>query len=160
MEFYIFMEETQNTGGPPRLIAEGTDYPAYYYRKYTDSNNQIYWNVGLYGHGNGNVADMGPKVYFGKYIMQLDLVYSDKTLKSYVTYWENGQKVQKMVTEEARIYDDAKEIPKASLGRRITDFTRALTGTYYSFILYDKALTLDDVNHNFEINYSRFGDQK
>lgn len=160
MEFYIFMEETQNTGGTPRLIAEGTDYPAYYYRKYTDSNNQIYWNVGLYGHGNGNVVDMGPKVYFGKYIMQLDLVYSDKTLKSYVTYWENGQKVQKMVTEEARIYDDAKEIPKASLGRRITDFTRALTGTYYSFILYDKALTLDDVNHNFEINYSRFGDQK
>lgn len=156
MEFYIFMEETQNTGGTPRLIAEGTDYPAYYFR-YSKTKNQ--WDVGLYGHGNGHVQDMGKFVDFGKYIMQFDFVYSNKQVKEYTTYWLNGKKVQTTVTY-SDLDDDAKEIPKASLGRRITDFTRALTGTYYSFILYDKALGQDEVDHNFEINHSRYGDQK
>lgn len=161
MEFYIFMEETQHTGGTPRLNAEGTDYPAYYFRKNNNSTTGS-WHAGLYGHGNGNVNDKGPTMYFGQYIMQLDFVYSHTTsgrkLLGYLTYWKDGKKYQDVCDmTDAKIIDDAKSIPKASLGRRISDFTRALTGTYYSYILYDKALSAEQVNANFDLNYKRYG---
>lgn len=157
MEFLIFMEEHQNTGGTPRLIAEGTDYPAYYFRNYPNDPDYK-WCAGLYGHGDGNVRDVrNVKMNFGQYIMQLDFVYSNKKLDAYLTYWENGEKVQKHgIVSGTDIKNDAQPIPKASLGRRITDFTRALTGTYYSFILYDKALTVENVDYNFELNRKRY----
>ena len=154
MEFYIFMEENQNTGGTPRLIAEGTDYPAYYFR--SQSAPDYKWRAGLYGHGNGYVGDMPElKVNFGQGIMQLDFVYFNKKLDAYLTCWENGEKVQRHAIK-TDLADDARSIPKASLGRRITDFTRALTGTYYSFILYDKALKKDEVEQNFILNVERY----
>ena len=146
MEFLIFMEENQKTSGTPRIIAEGTDFPAYYFRKQNGTNQ---WKVGLYGHGAGRVNDFNYIVNFGK-MMQIDVVYSNHK----VTVYLDGQEI----ASSPSTLVNAKSIQEASIGRRITDYTRALTGTYYSVILYDVPLTNEEINQNLTVNKSRFGD--
>lgn len=52
---------------------------------------------------------------------------------------------------------EALSVPIASLGNRIQDNTRALRATFHSFILYDKALTENQIAANYELNKSRYG---
>lgn len=156
MEFYIYMEKIQNTGGTPRLIAEGIDYPAYYFRKIQNTEK---WHIGLFGQegeGKGNVHDYGKKEFIFGEVMQIDCVYDADSQK--INFYYNGKKINDTALDGSFI--NPKSIPVASLGRRITDFTRALTGTYYSFILYDKVLQDEEIEKNYNLNITRFGTGK
>lgn len=152
MEFYICFNKQQSTA-TPRLIAEGTEYPAYYLRKMsTDDSRKGKWCVGLFGHNCRQYDSWIEIEDDNTTIVQLDMVYKDNT----VTFYKNGVSDGHSFS----VGSDAVSIPQVSLGNRTADNTRTTTGTYYSFILYDKALSTIEMKDNLEINKIRFGETK
>lgn len=151
MEFYLCFNKQNENSVTPRLNAEGTEYPAYYLRR---SNNS--WTVGLYGH---NCVQWDSDLYIdddGKTLVQLDMVYKDKTLTLYKNGTNDGLNIFSYTSENIV---DAIPIPEASLGNRIVDNTRTTAAIYYSYILYDKALTQEEIQQNYKVNKSRYGEQ-
>lgn len=129
-----------------RITAEGNQYPCYYL-----SGNYLQ----LYAHGlQGFLHQLSSEERENlQNIAQLDFTFCSGSEKKTVKVYFNGVLVQtRDVTGP-----DAVSIPIASLGNRIQDNTRALRATYHSFILYDKALTEDEILHNYSINQSRYG---
>lgn len=150
MEFYLCFNPQNEKSVTPRLNAEGTDYPAYYLRRSKGS-----WTVGLYGH---NCSMWDSDLYIdadGKTIVQLDMVYKNKTLVLYKNGTNEGLSKYSYAASA-----DAVSITEASLGNRIADNTRTTAAVYYSYILYDKALTADEIKHNYKVNVSRYGTSK
>lgn len=152
MEFFLSFDK-QKSINTPRLNAEGTAYPAYYLRKLNrDQALGGKWYVGLFGH---NCSQYDSKVYIEEdnSLVQLDMVYQNKTIK----FYKNGELLD---TYTGTNIKDAVSIPKASLGNRSNDNTRTTTGTYYSYILYDKVLSEDNIKKNLELNKIRFNKQQ
>ena len=52
---------------------------------------------------------------------------------------------------------NAKPVSTASIGGRTSNNLRSLVGTYYSFLMYDKALSDEDILKNFNVNKTRYG---
>lgn len=151
MEFFLAFDK-QKSDATPRLNAEGTAYPAYYLRKMKGDNK---WHVGLYGH-NCPQYDSDLSIEEDNSLVQLDMVYQNKKVK----FYKDGKLVNtfdghRNSTDYVTVMD-AVSIPEASLGNRSADNTRTTTGTYYSYILYDKALDETDINKNLELNQKRF----
>lgn len=129
-----------------RITAEGNQYPCYYI-----SGNILQ----LYAHGRQgfmhNLSEEETEHLKDK--AQLDFVFkSSSTGKTVKTYF-NGTCVETTTVTGP----DAVSIPIASLGNRIMDNTRALRATYYGFILYDKALSEEEIKQNFSVNKKRYG---
>ena len=150
MEFFLAFDK-QKSDATPRLNAEGTAYPAYYLRNMKDGK----WHVGLFGH-NCPQFDSKVSIEEDKTLVQLDMVYKDKKVYFYKDgeYKDTFDKIKSDGHEVA--VRDAVSIPEASLGNRSADNTRTTTGTYYSYILYDKALSPDELKQNLEINRKRY----
>lgn len=146
MEFFLAFDK-QKSYATPRLNAEGTAYPAYYLRKMPDGK----WHVGLFGHGCPQY-DSDVYIEEDNSLVQLDMVYKDKI----VEFYKDGVLVNTFYGRSAAGLDDAVSIPEASLGNRSADNTRTTTGTYYSYILYNKALEKQDIDKNLELNRKRF----
>lgn len=151
MEFFLSFDK-QKSIYTPRLNAEGTAYPAYYLRLMRDGK----WHVGLFGH-NCSQYDSDLSIEEDNSLIQLDMVYQNKKVKFYkdgvlINTFDGHRSSTEYVTVK-----DAVSIPEASLGNRSADNTRTTTGTYYSYILYDKALDESDIKKNLEFNKSRFG---
>lgn len=150
MEFFIAFDK-QKSGATPRLNAEGTAYPAYYLRNLDRKNGLGYkWYVGLFGH---DCALYDSELYIedDKSLVQLDMVYENHTVKVY----KNGEQIGGVFDYGGKL-KDAVSIPEASLGNRSADNTRTTTGTYYSYILYDKVLSTAEMKHNLNLNKKRF----
>lgn len=157
MEFYICFNKQKSTA-TPRLIAEGTKYPAYYlrYMSGNDNNNKPRggkWYVGLFGHNCSQYDSWVTIDDDNTTIVQLDMVYKDNK----VMFYKNGIPGDNS-TRTTSV--DAVPIPQVSLGNRMADNTRTTTGTYYSFILYDRALSSDEIKENLKVNIKRFGETK
>ena len=150
MEFFLAFDK-QKSSETPRLNAEGTAYPAYYLRMMPDKK----WHVGLFGH-NCPQFDSEVSVEEDKTLVQLDMVYKDKK----VYFYKDGEYKDTFdrIKSDGHVVTvrDAVSIPEASLGNRSADNTRTTTGTYYSYILYDKALSPDELKQNLEINRKRY----
>lgn len=177
MEFYVCVEKVQ-VGRHPRFNADplnaNAPYPAFYFAG-TGNDNKLKpmfaetRGVGLYGLGidahNWNVP------FDGRNIIQLDFVY--KPNEQHITQCEYGDEEEKckpgkVYCYKNGVYDYSYEvhvIPDAdsfisSLGNRIKDNTRCMNATFYSYIIYDKALSEDEIAQNYEVNKKRFGTTK
>ena len=154
MELYIYVPKGYVQKKFARMTAEGGNpngYPCYYFSGGTNRDIELYAH-GLQGGVWGGSSDYFNGVIGGKNIVQLDCVFSfnEKTVKIYcngtlgwTANWSNCT--------------EALSVPIASLGNRIQDNTRALKATFFSFILYDRALTQEEIQKNYSVNESRYG---
>ena len=161
MEMYILIEPTQR-GAWPRLTAEGPKYPAFYtygtgqqydgVRKATAERRSVsFYDTYNSGPGVGIPTD-------GKTIVQLDFTYNSEegTLKWYVDGVYKGQR-----TKDDTLHPvDPESIDIASIGNRYVDNSRALAGTYYSFMIYNRAISADEVLNNYNVNVDRYGSKR
>lgn len=143
MEFFI-MIDGKGQKSWARMTAEGNQYPCYYV---SGSVLQLYAH-GLQGYLY-QLKDENKKQLAE--IAQLDFVFDAD--KKYVTVYIDGEF---MVNAKLPNCTDAVSIPIASLGNRIQDNTRALRATYYSFIVYDTALTKEEIEQNYKLNVARY----
>ncbi len=146
MEFLIIIYTSQpNNASWPRLTGEGPDnlsYPAYFI---SPSGSTSAGSFHLYGHGG--TYSLGSSFNNENKIVQLDAVYQNKTVYIY----KNGTFLNsKTVTA------DAQSIATTSLSNRTADNSRALKAKYYSFILYDKALSAEEISDNYQVNKTRY----
>ena len=149
LEFYINVASNQleDKGNSiyhyKRLIGEPDDKTDRFPAVYITGGN----GIGFYGQGVD--TQIGNTTFVFDKIVQYDIVYDGKmTVELYVNGKSKGS--IKITTPALK-----KEI--ASLGSRTQDNSRALRATYYSFIMYDKALTAEQISHNFTVNQTRFG---
>lgn len=169
-EFYICIENVQK-GLCPRITAEPVsaqhDYPAFFlYGIGTSSNGALfapnnnginYRYCGLYGMG----VDIRPWKIFpdGEEIVQMDFVFNGSMIYLYI----NGEQTYKghtnPGTKPGRLNPQLKSY-LSSLGSRIQDNSRGLNATYYSYILYDRVLTMEEIQQNYQTNVKRFGTSK
>ena len=157
MEMYVCVEPEQ-FGAHPRFTAEGNKYPCFYFygtRNSSYSDTAEKRTLAFYDYENNQLSsnDSGTITTDGKKIIQLDFTYSsnDKKLTWYIDGEYCGYKTGRK---------DPESIETASIGSRIKDNTRAMAVTYYSFIIYKKALTADEVKKNYEVNVYRYGTEK
>ena len=170
-EFYLCIEHVQK-GMCPRFTAEPVNsahpYPAFFiYGIGTGSNGTLYssnlqdgipyrW-CGLYGMG----VDTRPWKIFpnGTDIVQYDFVFDGEMVYLYI----DGERTVNGVTNPGtRPGVTHPELDKylCSLGSRLQDNSRGLNATFYSYILYDRALTPEEIRLNLAVNRSRFGTRK
>ena len=152
MSFYICLAAAQQNPYP-RLVSEGTgggnsSYPGYHMRGGANSR------LSLVGHGvDAEFAGSPPTAYsgrnVGKDILQMDFVYKSNTITAYL----NGVQYGNPFT--GRPAPNPQEF--TSLGGLLNDVSRHIQATYYSFMLYDVALTPAEIIHNYNINKSRYG---
>ncbi len=143
-----------------RLNAEGIEYPSYYINTTLDNK----YEVSIYGHEADNqlgILDNNGDAWIpvDKGIIQLDFVYNgtdypEKRIYVYVN--GNRQTAVGDLKGYFVVEKDAVSIDEASLGGRILDNSRSMKGTYYSFMLYDRALSDAEIMHNFNINKNRY----
>lgn len=153
MEFYVCVEPTQR-GAHPRFVAEGNKYPCFYFYGTSGHYDGIYTETS-YEHilaffDKDNVS-MGTKIVTdGTTIIQLDFTYdaNTKVLTHYVDGVKKGEKHDVV---------EPKSIDIASIGNRYVDNSRALAATYYSFMIYDRALTSQEIIKNNSVNKDRYG---
>ena len=149
MEIYIYVPAGVQKPFA-RMTAEGGNpngYPCYYFPGGTQRS------IELYAHGvQGGVWGGSSNYVDGSSIVQFDFVFSYDARM--VTVYCNGRKSLEYSLGRCT---EALSVPIASLGNRIQDNTRALRATFYSFILYDKALTENHIAANYELNKSRYG---
>lgn len=153
VEFYIYVDKTQKKVYP-RLLGEDeknlTGYPSFCLNSDTGAN----YRLSLCGNGSVNHDLTKPyAIYLRGNVCQLDCVYKSGERRLY--FYQDGE--YKAV---AGVKMNSSSIPKASLGNRVQDNTRALKATYYSFILYDKALTEEEIKANYDVNVARYGTSK
>lgn len=156
MEFYVCVEPTQR-GAHPRFVAEGSKYPCFYFYGTSGNYDGVYtetsqthvlgffdkYNTGL---GKHIVTD-------GRTKIQLDFAY-DADTKTLVWYVDG---VQAGTREKV---ENPQSIDIASIGNRYIDNSRAMAATYYSFMVYNTALSSKDIEHNYEVNKIRYGTTK
>lgn len=172
MEFYVCVEKVQ-VGQHPRFNAEpetaDDSYPSFYFngtengttklRLYKDARD-----VGLYGLGVDDRPWKGV-TFDGSNIHQLDFVYTPENHScSYedckpgtVTFYLNGEKYGSSLKVHSI---PNKELFMSSLGNRIVDNSRGMNATFYSYIIYDKALGTSEITQNYTMNKKRFGTTK
>ena len=149
VEVYVYVYSNQVPGKVyGRLFAEDerTGYPSLCYKTESDDSKG---NLSICGN---RIVDHGlPKEtnLFGR-LVQIDYVY-DKNNKS-ITIYMNGKNMYKHTNASP-----SNSISEASLGNRIADNTRALKCKYYSFLLYDRKLTEEEMKNNLNVNTNRFG---
>lgn len=156
MEFYVCVEPTQR-GAHPRFVAEGNRYPCFYFYGTGKSYNGTYTNtshtrtIAFYDVPNKSLDTN--IVTDGKSIIQLDFAYDAETkqMKWYVDGEHKGTREN---------VDVPLAVDIASIGNRYVDNSRAMAATYYSFIVYDRALEDGEVAKNHNVNLSRYGVEK
>lgn len=163
MEFYVCVEPEQ-IGAHPRFVAEGNKYPCFYFYGTSDKYDGIHSSssnirtIAFYDKDNTALSYPDSKhsttiCTDGKTIIQLDFTYDADSgiLKWYIDGAEKGFRENVAIPESIDI---------ASIGSRYVDNSRALSATYYGFMIYSKALTESEINNNHKVNVSRYGTSK
>lgn len=149
MELYIHVPDYSQKPFA-RITAEGGNpngYPCYYFPGGKSRE------IELYAHGTQWTICRESSDYFNaSSIVQLDFVFKYDEKK--VSVYCNGNNILEHIPANCTV---ALSVPIASLGNRIQDNTRALRATFYSFILYDKALLPEQIAANYAMNVSRYG---
>ena len=124
-------------------------------------NNQTS-RLRLFGHGIDQEfclgTDKNDNLYLGKTrgvdIVQVDYVYGEggtNNLKLYI----DGEHIN-----TRSITYGVKSVPGTTLGGHPSNISRQLNATYYSFMVYGKALTEAEIKHNYVLNEERYGTTK
>lgn len=156
MEFYLCVEPAQR-GAHPRFVAEGNRYPCFYFYGTSNSYDGVYTStekLRQIAFFDGPNKSLGTSIVTdGITIIQLDFAYDTEThvLTWYVDGKEKGHRENVV---------DPESIDIASIGNRYVDNSRALSATYYSFMIYNRALTLADITQNYNVNNTRYGTTK
>lgn len=151
IEMYVNISSTQyadsETKPYKRLFGEPDNMDSGFLALYIgDSANRF----GFFGLGHDTYFGNNGQIVFDE-LVQYDFIFDNGTLTVYKNGVYGGQ-------EKGLQY--AREQTLASIGGRIKDNSRNLRSTYYSFILYDKALKKDEINHNYSINKTRYSEAK
>lgn len=155
MEFYLCVEPTQR-GAHPRFVAEGNRYPCFYFYGTSNKYDGIYTStensrqIAFFDKPNKSLGTT--IVTDGIKIIQLDFAYDSET--HVLTWYVDGEE------KGHREVEDPESIDIASIGNRYVDNSRALSAIYYSFMIYNRALTQADITHNYNVNKSRYGTTK
>lgn len=155
VEMYIKIDASQVSGKVyGRLLAEDekTGFPSMCLC--SNDGNVADHRISVCGNGkvDHNLTNPYETKIMGK-LCQVDYVFKAKEQGGGTVYiYVNG-----VNTSYTNVPNTSKSISEASIGNRIKDNTRALKATYHSFIIYDKALSEDEMKENLEINESRFG---
>ena len=154
IEMYLYVDKEQKKNYP-RLMGEDekqiSGYPSFCLNSQDSDFRLSVCGNGSINHNLGVVGDVSKNaIYLTGKLSQLDFVYrsQDKVIDIYF----NGT-----LTVNSKVNKNSSSIPKASLGNRIQDNTRAMKCKFYSFILYDRALTSEEIQDNLSVNQSRFG---
>ena len=132
------------TGAYPRLIGEGTSNNHYFPAIYLHSANS--YRVGLYGHRidlpypGQNIPTPGEKTI-------ITVTYSGGISKLYV----NGNFAGELATSSLPVSSI-----EAYLGAN-AGTARYYKGKIYNFLMYDRALTEEEIEHNVMVDRFRFG---
>lgn len=153
VEFYIYVDATQKKAYP-RLLGEdeknATGYPSFC----LNSEDKTNYRLSVCGNGTVNHNLTTPsEIHLKGELSQLDCVYKNSERRIY--FYKNGE-----YEAYSGVSLNSSSIPKASLGNRVQDNTRAMKAIYYSFILYDKALTPDEITKNHDVNVARYSTSK
>ena len=181
MEFYVCVEKVQ-VGQHPRFNAEPStaddSYPAFYFAGTGNQSTKSAMfaesrGVGLYGLGID--AHTWNVPFDGNNIFQLDFVYKRESHKESCGYTIENGKPQNCQPGTVYCYINGASEPAysysvhvvpdansfmSSLGNRIVDNSRGMNATFYSYIIYDKALSIEEISQNFDMNTKRFGTTK
>ena len=127
-------------------------------------------NLRLFGHGRDELWDTASgstknqlypsETTVGVDIIQIDHVYKRiaSPLSGTLTLYVNGEYRHHRtgVTSTTNF----SSVDWSALGGRLSDISRQLHGTYYSFMVYNKALTTEEIKQNYNLNVSRYGTKK
>jgi len=142
-----------------RVVSSGDDTPRGFPSLVFNSRTT---NIRTFCHANDggyftSPVTNGENLYLGKTrgvdIVQLDYTYSQAmgTLTLYVDGVFRGS---------LNVGSNYQSVPWAALGGRQSDVSRQTQATYYNVMIYDKALTANDVLHNYNLNVRRYGTKK
>ena len=153
IEMYLYVDKVQKKAYP-RLMGEDekqiSGYPSFCLNSQDPDFRLSVCGNGSINHNLGVVGDV-PKnaIYLTGKLSQLDFVYRSKD--KVIDIYFNG-----IYTVSSSVSKNSTSIPKASLGNRIQDNTRAMKCKFYSFILYDRALSSTEIQNNLSVNQARF----
>ena len=161
MSFYICVALAQQNPYP-RIISEGTgggssSYPSYYLRTTSPASR-----LGILGH-NVDTDLSASGVYSGGRIAGVDIIQIDAVYDTggaangSLRVYFNGVRDDNN-SHPSRIQPNPQEY--TALGGLLYDVSRHSQITFYSFMLYDTALTQAEIQANYEINKARYGTKK
>ncbi len=170
--FVLKFSSNQASHSHYRLTAEGPNYPCFYCLG--NNTNHLY----MYTHGLN--TRLHSTIFQGTQNItpiQVDIVYKSNghtgsNYKATMLVYANGQLVagynQKyyfgtdMNKNYYLKYDAGDATTKATIGGRLngTDEDRAWTGTYNSYMIYNKALSAKEILQNYTLNKTRFSIQE
>lgn len=166
MEFYIVVDKDQR-GAHPRFVAEGPLYPCFYFYgssehydgKYISSSDTrviAFYDRRNVALKNGALENTTISTN-GSDIIQLDFTYDapSKTLKWYINGIYQNERIRTESNE-----NEPESVDIATIGNRYQDNSRVLAATYYSFMIYNRALLQDEITANYNVNVSRYGTKK
>lgn len=161
MEMYVCVDPTQR-GSYPRFTAEGNKYPSFYItgtgQSYDGTLKSTSYSRGIQFYDKHNTGPGISMVTDGKTIVQLDFVYDSDD--GTITWYVNGDNKGQRNKEDKLAPVDPESIDIASIGNRYVDNSRALNGTFYSFMIYRRAITKEEVKHNYDVNVVRYTKSK
>ena len=160
ISIYACIERDQPANSYPRIVSSGNNladgFPGLTLdintstgrlRAYGGHNLDVVWGNGTNDapyHGN-----TGRKT--GVDIVQMDYTYSGNTITLYI----NGEyAIHRTVTRPAVAVD------WSALGGRLSDISRQCHITYYNVMVYEKALNINEIKHNYAVNIRRYGEKK
>lgn len=156
MEFYVCVEPTQR-GAHPRFVAEGNKYPCFYFYGTSGKYDGVYTETSqdhiLAFFDKPNKSLDTHVVTDGHTKIQLDFAYDANT--KILTWYVDGKQAGTRENVE-----NPQSIDIASIGNRYIDNSRAMAATYYSFMVYNTALQLKDIEYNYNVNKIRYGTTK
>ena len=163
MEFYVCVEPEQ-LGAHPRFVAEGSKYPCFYFYGTSKDYDGIHPSmsnvrtIAFFDKDNTALSYPDSKhpttiCTDGKTIIQLDFTYdsSSRILNWYIDGVLMGSRENVAIPES---------IDVASIGNRTVDNSRALSATYYGFMIYSRALAPDEITKNHDVNVARYDPSK
>ena len=144
----------------PRIVSSGENSTDKFPGLVMQSETTI-GRLRIYGHGvdalwGGGTNDApyhsSTNRTTGVDIVQIDYTYNGSTISLYI----NGEPAVSSRTVSAA----ANAVDWTALGGRLSDISRQCHITYYNVMVYNKALDIEDIKHNFELNKRRYGEKK
>mgnify|MGYP004692093409 FL=1 len=161
MEMYVCVEPDQR-GAHPRFVAEGNQYPCFYFYGTGNNYDGVTYNTSTsrqMAFYDGPNKTLGTTITTdGKTLIQLDFAYDAATKELH--WYVDGQEAKESINPGRQNVAIPQSLPTASIGNKISDNSRALAGTYDSFIIYKRALKKDEIQQNYNVNTKRYGTTK
>jgi hypothetical protein len=154
VSLYICIEKAQPTSLYRWIISSGDDTTTGFPGLVLDNTTST--RLRIFGHSKdvlwgGEDDPYGSGKVPGDHIVQVDYTYKSGSAKLYI----DGE----LITTRPE-NTNFKSVPWTALGGKLTDISRQAHVTYYNVMIYNKALSQSEIDHNFALNKERYGERK